>query len=54
MVPCPETLWRDRRIRDLPTRTGELKHLVENLNWQLYWFDRFLNGDKDATASDSP
>src|SRR5437773_3230204 len=27
------------------TRTGEPKHLVESLNWQLYWFDRFLNGN---------
>jgi dipeptidyl aminopeptidase/acylaminoacyl peptidase len=24
------------------TRTGEPKHLVESLNWQLYWFDRYL------------
>jgi dipeptidyl aminopeptidase/acylaminoacyl peptidase len=35
------------------TRTGEPKHLVESLNWQLYWFDRFLNGDKDAKAPDA-
>jgi dipeptidyl aminopeptidase/acylaminoacyl peptidase len=21
------------------TRTGEPKHLVESLNWLLYWFD---------------
>ncbi|HLK22077.1 MAG TPA: S9 family peptidase [Bryobacteraceae bacterium] len=34
------------------TRTGEPKHLVESLNWQLYWFDRFLNGNKDAKAPD--
>jgi dipeptidyl aminopeptidase/acylaminoacyl peptidase len=30
------------------TRTGEPKHLVESLNWQLYWFDRFLNGNAGA------
>ena len=30
------------------TRTGEPKHLVESLNWQVYWFDRFLNGNKAA------
>jgi len=30
------------------TRTGEPKHLVESLNWQCYWFDRFLNGDENA------
>ncbi len=30
------------------TRTGEPKHLVESLNWQCYWFDRFLNGNESA------
>jgi dipeptidyl aminopeptidase/acylaminoacyl peptidase len=30
------------------TRTGEPKHLVESLNWQLYWFDRFVNGNDKA------
>jgi dipeptidyl aminopeptidase/acylaminoacyl peptidase len=30
------------------TRTGEPKHLVESLNWQCYWFDRFLNGNAAA------
>jgi acylaminoacyl-peptidase len=30
------------------TRTGEPKHLVESLNWQNYWFDRFLNGNASA------
>lgn len=30
------------------TRTGEPKHLVESLNWQLYWFDRFLKGNANA------
>jgi dipeptidyl aminopeptidase/acylaminoacyl peptidase len=35
------------------TRTGEPKHLVESLNWQLYWFDRFLNGNKNAKPPDA-
>ena len=30
------------------TRTGEPKHLVESLNWQNYWFERFLNGNETA------
>jgi dipeptidyl aminopeptidase/acylaminoacyl peptidase len=30
------------------TRTGEPKHLVESINWQCYWFDRFLNGNSAA------
>lgn len=30
------------------TRTGEPKHLVESLNWQLYWFDRFVNGNANV------
>ena len=34
------------------TRTGEPKHLVESLNWQLYWFDRFLNKNAGAKAPD--
>ena len=34
------------------TRTGEPKHVVESLNWQLYWFDRFLNGNAAAVAPD--
>jgi dipeptidyl aminopeptidase/acylaminoacyl peptidase len=32
------------------TRTGEPRHLVESLNWQLYWFDRFVNGNTVAVA----
>lgn len=35
------------------TRTGEPKHLVESLNWQIYWFDRFLNGKSGAVAPDA-
>jgi len=30
------------------TRTGEPKHLVESLNWQCYWFSRFLDGNENA------
>ncbi len=30
------------------TRTGEPRHLVESLNWQLYWFERFLDGNTAA------
>jgi dipeptidyl aminopeptidase/acylaminoacyl peptidase len=30
------------------TRTGEPKHLVESLNWQIYWFERYLDGKADA------
>lgn len=30
------------------TRTGEPKHIVESLDWQSYWFDRFLNGNAKA------
>jgi len=35
------------------TRTGEPKHLVESLNWQMYWFDRYLNGNASAVAPDA-
>jgi dipeptidyl aminopeptidase/acylaminoacyl peptidase len=35
------------------TRTGEPKHLVESLNWQLYWFERFLNGNASAKPPDA-
>jgi dipeptidyl aminopeptidase/acylaminoacyl peptidase len=34
------------------TRTGEPRHLVESLNWQLYWFDRFLKGNSAAVPPD--
>jgi dipeptidyl aminopeptidase/acylaminoacyl peptidase len=34
------------------TRTGEPRHLVESLNWQIYWFDRFLNGNAAAVPPD--
>jgi dipeptidyl aminopeptidase/acylaminoacyl peptidase len=35
------------------TRTGEPKHLVESLNWQMYWFDRYLNGNTKAKPPDA-
>jgi len=35
------------------TRNGEPKHLVESMNWQLYWFDRFLLGDTAAKPPDA-
>jgi dipeptidyl aminopeptidase/acylaminoacyl peptidase len=36
------------------TRTGEPKHLVESLNWQVYWFDRYLNGNAHSIPPDAP
>jgi dipeptidyl aminopeptidase/acylaminoacyl peptidase len=36
------------------TRTGEPKHLVESLNWQTYWFERYLNGNAAALPPDAP
>jgi dipeptidyl aminopeptidase/acylaminoacyl peptidase len=35
------------------TRTGEPKHLVESLNWQCYWFERFLDGNTAAKPPDA-
>jgi dipeptidyl aminopeptidase/acylaminoacyl peptidase len=35
------------------TRTGEPKHLVESLGWQIYWFDRYLNGNANAKPPDA-
>ena len=35
------------------TRTGEPVHLVESLNWQVYWFDRYLNGNEAAIPPDA-
>ncbi len=34
------------------TRTGEPKHLVESLNWQLYWFSKYLMADATAKPPD--
>ena len=36
------------------TRTGEPKHLVESLEWQVYWFDRYLNDNTNAKPPDAP
>jgi dipeptidyl aminopeptidase/acylaminoacyl peptidase len=36
------------------TRTGEPKHLVESIKWQVYWFDRYLNGNSAAVPPDAP
>ncbi|MBI3401566.1 MAG: S9 family peptidase [Acidobacteria bacterium] len=36
------------------TRTGEPKHLVESIKWQVYWFERYLEGKTNAVAPDSP
>ena len=36
------------------TRTGEPKHLVESIEWQVYWFDRYLNGNANAVPPDAP
>ena len=35
------------------TRTGEPKHLVESLNWQVYWFQRYLDGNANAKPPDA-
>lgn len=35
------------------TRTGEPKHLVESLNWQIYWFEKYLNGNASAKPPDA-
>jgi dipeptidyl aminopeptidase/acylaminoacyl peptidase len=35
------------------TRTGEPKHLVESLNWQAWWFRRYLDDGTDAKAPDT-
>ena len=36
------------------TRSGEPNHLVESLKWQVYWFDRYLNGNAAAIPPDAP
>jgi dipeptidyl aminopeptidase/acylaminoacyl peptidase len=30
------------------TRNGEPRHLVDSMRWQVYWFDRYLNGNQAA------
>jgi dipeptidyl aminopeptidase/acylaminoacyl peptidase len=51
-VPA-EVVFFPRENHNL-TRTGEPKHLVESINWQVYWFDRYLNGNANATPPDAP
>jgi dipeptidyl aminopeptidase/acylaminoacyl peptidase len=36
------------------TRTGEPQHIVESFKWQIYWFDRYLNGNASAKPPDAP
>jgi dipeptidyl aminopeptidase/acylaminoacyl peptidase len=36
------------------TRTGEPKHLVESINWQVYWFEKYLDGNARALPPDAP
>ena len=35
------------------TRTGEPNHIVESFQWQIYWFDRYLNGNTGAKPPDA-
>ena len=35
------------------TRTGEPRHIVESFNWQLYWFERYLDGNPKARPPDA-
>jgi dipeptidyl aminopeptidase/acylaminoacyl peptidase len=41
-----------RENHDL-TRNGEPKHLVESLQWQAYWFERYLDGNSHAVPPDA-
>ncbi|HEU5220083.1 MAG TPA: S9 family peptidase, partial [Gemmatimonadales bacterium] len=34
------------------TRTGEPKHLVESMEWQVWWFQKYLEGKMDAMPPD--
>ena len=55
LVSRPPVLRRPLGVGPLPreshnlTRTGELKRLVESLNWQLNWFGRDLNAKPPDT-----
>src|ERR1041384_189102 len=35
------------------TRSGEHRDLVESLDWQVYWFTRYLGGKADLGAAGS-
>ena len=36
------------------TRTGEPKHLVESIKWQVYWFEKYLDANAAAQPPDAP
>ena len=36
------------------TRTGEPTHLVESIEWQVYWFEKYLDGNANAVPPDAP
>ena len=36
------------------TRTGEPVHLIESMKWQIYWFERYLDGNAGALPPDAP
>src|SRR3954451_10161658 len=48
-----ETVFFPRENHNL-TRTGEPKHLVESIKWQVYWFERYLMGNTGALPPDAP
>ncbi len=35
------------------TRTGEPKHLVESMEWQCWWFEKYLDGNASAKPPDA-
>ena len=35
------------------TRTGEPKHIAESMNWQLYWFEKYVLGNGGVKAPDA-
>jgi dipeptidyl aminopeptidase/acylaminoacyl peptidase len=34
--------------------TGEPKHICEAMRWQVYWFERYLNGNLTVMSPDTP
>jgi dipeptidyl aminopeptidase/acylaminoacyl peptidase len=36
------------------TRNGEPRHLVDSMRWQVYWFERYLNGNAGAQPPYDP
>ena len=47
---------QSRRLIDEQTLRplAEPLHLVESLKWQVYWFDRYLNGNATVGPPDQP